>query len=443
MDLLTINDKPGVYPDSWYHHSANQHESYPQLQDDINADVCIIGGGYTGLSTALHLAKSGISCVLLEANRVGWGASGRNGGQVGSGFNKSQQWLEKQLGNAAATALWELSLESVRLVEQLVTDNKIDCDLRSNILYPTHSAKEFKEIISDTEHMQSHYSADQLEIVGPDEIANWVASDLYQGGVLNQYARHLHPLNYALGLAKAARDAGVQIYENSRVEKLRLPWLRSHASISGHRVETAAGAVVSQHVVLACNGYLNDLHSEVAKHVMPINNYIVATNPLPGSFPEKVLANNVAVADSRFVVNYFRLSHDNRLLFGGGETWSYRFPQDMRALVRKNLLQVFPQLEDCTLDFAWGGTLAITRERLPFAKRLGKGVWTAGGYSGHGVAMATLSGKLISQAINDDPSAFELLSSLPCSDFPGGEKSRPVLLKLGMAWYALRDKLDF
>ena len=191
MDLLTINDEPGVYPDSWYHHSANPHESYPQLHDDINADVCIIGGGYTGLSTALHLAKSGVSCVLLEANRVGWGASGRNGGQVGSGFNKSQQWLEKQLGKKSASALWNLSLESIKLVEQLVVDHNIDCDLSPNILYPTHSSRELKEIISDTEHMRSHYGADQLEIIGPDEIGNWVASELYQGGVLNLSLIHI------------------------------------------------------------------------------------------------------------------------------------------------------------------------------------------------------------------------------------------------------------
>ena len=211
--------------------------------------------------------------------------------------------------------------------------------------------------------------------------------------------------------------------------------------MTGHRVETEHGSVNAEHMVFACNGYHNDLHEKIASHVMPINNYIVATKPLPDNFPENLIANNVAVADSRFVVNYFRRSQDNRLLFGGGETWSYRFPTDIYKLVRKNLRDVFPQLADTELEFAWGGTLAITRERLPYVRKLGTSLWAAGGYSGHGVALSTLTGKLISQAIQGNDDAFKLLSQMPCTPFPGNDRFRPALLKLGMAWYAMRDRI--
>lgn len=441
MDLLTINDQPGEYPDSWYHYSANAYPNRPVLTEDLEVDVCIVGGGYTGLSTALHLAQQGVRCVVLEANRMGWGASGRNGGQVGTGFNQSQQWLERELGQTAAQALWDLGLEATRLVESLVEAHAIDCDLQQHILYPTHSKAEFKEIIKDTEFLNNNYGADKLGIVSPDEIGNWLATKHYHGAVLNRYARHLHPLNYALGLAEAASDAGALLFENSRVIKTRLPYLRSHVSMTGHRVETEHGSVIAEHMVFACNGYHNELHPTIAKHVMPINNYIVATEPLPNGFPDNIVANGVAVADSRFVVNYYRISHDNRLLFGGGETWSYRFPDDIRKLVKRNLLGLFPQLSDTELEFAWGGTLAITRERLPFVRKLGTSLWTAGGYSGHGVALSTLTGKLISQAIQGNDDAFKLLSQLPASAFPGDDRLRPTLLKLGMAWYAMRDRI--
>ena len=441
MDLLTVNDTPGQYPQSWYAHTANHLPVHPTLNKDLSADVCIIGGGYTGLSTALHLAEAGVDCIVLEANRIGWGASGRNGGQVGIGFNKSQDWLEKELGVEAAKGLWQLGLDGAQLVEKLVTTHEIDCDLQSGILYPTHSKREFTEYVADNQRLQENYEAGQIKILDKSELANWLATDAYCGALLNNYARHLHPLNYALGLAQAAEAAGARLFENSRVEQTQLPWLRSHVSMSGNRVQTANGSVKANHIVFACNGYLNDLHPDISKQVMPINNYIVATEPLPEQFPEQLIANKVAVADSRFVVNYFRLSHDNRLLFGGGETWGYKFPDDPRALVSRSLLEIFPQLKDVSLDFAWGGTLAITRSRLPCLTQPGKRVWNASGYSGHGVALATLSGKLIADAIQGRKASFDLLASLPCDPFPGGTRLRPTLLKLGMLWYATRDRI--
>jgi len=443
MDLLTVNDTPGQYPESWYAHSAGDQLTLPTLNDDLSADVCIIGGGYTGLSTALHLAQAGIDCILLEANRVAWGASGRNGGQVGIGFNKSQDWLEKEVGIEAAKGLWQLGLDSAQLVEKLVTDHEIDCDLQAGILYPTHSKRELAELTASNKRLQANYEASQINVLSRSELSNWLATDAYCGALLNNYARHLHPLNYALGLARAAEAAGARLFENSRVVKTQLPYLRSHVSMSGNRVQTANGSVKANHIVFACNGYLNDLHPEIGKRVMPINNYIVATETLPRSFPEQLIANNVAVADSRFVVNYFRLSHDNRLLFGGGETWGYKFPDDPGKLVSRSLLEIFPQLKEVSLDFAWGGTLAITRSRLPCLSRPGKRVWNASGYSGHGVALATLSGKLIADAIKGQPASFDLLASLPCKPFPGNANLRPLLLKLGMLWFATRDHIGF
>ena len=236
MDLLTVNDTPGQYPQSWYAHTANHLPVHPTLNEDLSADVCIIGGGYTGLSTALHLAEAGVDCIVLEANRIGWGASGRNGGQVGIGFNKSQDWLEKELGVEAAKGLWQLGLDGAQLVEKLVTTHEIDCDLQSGILYPTHSKREFTEYVTDNQRLQENYEAGQIKILDKSELANWLATDAYCGALLNNYARHLHPLNYALGLAQAAEVAGARLFENSRVEQTQLPWLRSHVSMSGNCV---------------------------------------------------------------------------------------------------------------------------------------------------------------------------------------------------------------
>ena len=444
-DLLTVNDKPGEYPPSWYTATAEPATTKPSLEGEVQTAVCIIGAGYTGLSTALHLAKAGVDCVVLEANRVGWGASGRNGGQISCGFNQDQTDLHKRVGEDAARKLWDISVNASTLVQTLCDEIKqlhhIDCHYQPGIIYTSSSRQHFEEQKQYSEFLCKNYDCNDIEILDRQQLSSVLASDSYQGGVINHSAAHLHPLNYARGLAAIAEKSGVRIFENSRVTNMNIPFAKSHSAMGGKRIQTDQGHVIAQHIVLACNGYLNDLNPTIASRVMPINNYIVATEPLPETFPDSLIANQHAVCDDRFVVNYFRMSHDRRLLFGGGETWGYAFPSNIENIVRKPMLSVFPQLASTRIDYAWGGTLAITRNRLPCFTEISKRFWSASGYSGHGVALASMAGHIISGAIAGDRSEFDLMKTIPHQTFPGGDRARPVLLKLAMAWYATRDRL--
>jgi gamma-glutamylputrescine oxidase len=430
MDLLTANDRPGAYPPSWYAASLPPPPPRPTLHGEVEADVCVVGGGYTGLSAALHLAEAGFTVALLEAQRLGWGASGRNGGQVGVGQRQDQGWLEKTVGPTRARALWDLGLEALGLVKTLVARHGIACDLRPGIIYAAHKPAYVREHHAYAEKLARDYGYDAVAPLDRAETAAALGTQAFHGGILYREAAHLHPLAYALGLARAAEAAGVRLFERSRVTRR-----------TGTRVETAAGAVRARHVVLACNGYGGALEPAVAARVMPINNFIVATEPLGEAAARALIPEGVAAADSRFVVNYWRLTPDHRLLFGGGESYGYRFPADIAALVRPRLGAIYPHLRDAPLSHAWGGTLAITTNRMPAFQRLEAGVYSAAGYSGHGVAMATLAGKLMAEAVRGAAERFDLFESLPQPRFPGGAALRWPLLVLAMSWYGLRDRL--
>ena len=432
-DLLTANDHRGAYPPSWYAATAHALPPLPPLAGDTTADVCIVGGGYTGLSAALHLAEAGLDVVLLEANRVGWGASGRNGGQVGSGQRRDQAWLEKAVGRERARALWNMGEEAKPLVRNLVARHAIACDLRPGILHAAHKAAYVADYAAEAEHLARDYGYAEIEPLDRAGLAAILGSPAYHGGALDRGGAHLHPLNFALGLARAATAAGARLHESSRV--------LSVTAGTAPEARTAAGTVRARFLLLAANGYLGDLAPQVAARVMPINNFIVATEPLGEARAAELIRNDAAVADSRFVVNYFRLSADRRLLFGGGETYGWRFPADIAGLVRPRMLQVFPQLADTRIDHAWGGTLAITVNRMPALQRLAPTVLSAAGYSGHGVALATLAGKLMAETVAGTAGRFDLLANLPQPDFPGGTRLRWPLLVLAMTWFALRDRL--
>ena len=432
MDLLYANDKPGQYPKSWYAATAESLPACPPLDGEIRADVCIVGAGYTGLSAALHLAEAGRKVVVLEAQRIGFGASGRNGGQLGSGQRVDQIKLEKMVGKDKAKVLWQLGEESKDLVKGLIAKHGIDCHLKPGVAWTASSEADVKDLHQYAEHLQKAYGYDQIEALDSAEAAALCPSPDYKGAVLDMGAAHLHPLALVFGLAKAAKKAGVTIHEMSRVEALE--------NGTQARVRTTRGSVLADHVVLGCNGYLSGFAPGVTARVMPINNFVVATEPL-GARTREVLTRDVAVADSRFVVNYFRLSHDGRLLFGGGESYGYSFPKDIAATVRKPMSVVFPHLRDVRIDYAWGGTLGITMKRFPYLARLAPNVLTASGYSGHGVGTATHAGQLMAQAIIGQSDGFDVMSSVPTPAFPGGGALRTPLLILAMTWYALRDRL--
>jgi gamma-glutamylputrescine oxidase len=421
------------YPDSYYHATQNPVPELGPLEGSCRTDVCIIGGVYTGLSSALHLAKRGYKVVLLEARKVGWGASGRNGGHLGSGQRKDQIALEKMLGSSHAHQLWELAQEAKAVSRSLIAEYGIDCDLKSGAAHPNHKPGYAAETRAFVEHLRNHYGYDQIEYLETDEMAAIVGSNNYHGGSMDHGAGHLHPLNYVLGLAHAAKQNGAILHESTVVE--------GYQEGSTIKVTTNRGIVEADSIVLACNGYLGKLDRRLSGKIMPINNFMVATEPLDEERVNEINPKDIAISDSRFVINYYRLSADKRLLFGGGENYSQNFPQDIESFVRKPMLEVYPQLADTRIDYAWGGTLAVTLNRMPHFGRLGKhNTYFAQGYSGHGVALSTLAGKLIADAIAGESEKFDLFGKLPTRPFPGGDLLRWPGLVLGMSYYALRDR---
>ncbi len=432
MNLLHANDRAGEYPASWYAATADTLPRFAPLRGNARADVVVVGAGYTGLSAALHLAEAGMDVALIEAQRAGFGASGRNGGQLGSGQRMDQEGLERLMGVSDAAKLWDLAEDAKALVKSLITKHKIECYLQPGVAHATMSAREMAHEHAYADHLAERYGYTQIDKLDRNAMQALCPSPAYHGGVLDMGAAHLHPLRYALGLARAAKAAGVRIYEQSEVSGID----------DGARatVHTSGGQISADHVILACNGYLGGLNGRVAKRVMPINNFIAATRPL-GDEAARVLTRDVAVADMKFVVNYFRLSHDKRLLFGGGESYGYRFPSDLEALVRRPMAEIFPHLQDVEIDYAWGGTLAITIKRMPYLVRLAPNMLSASGYSGHGVGSATHAGKLMADAVLGEANGFDTMARVPATPFPGGAALRTPLLILAMTWYSMRDRL--
>jgi gamma-glutamylputrescine oxidase len=431
VNLLDANDVAGAYPDSWYAATTDALPPCPELTGEVRADVCVIGAGFTGLSAALHLAQAGRDVVLIDAQRVGFGASGRNGGQLGSGQRVEQPYLEKMQGNDDALKLWQLGQDAKTLVKDLIKQHDIDCHLRPGVAWSASSKGDVDDLHRYADHMDQNYGYN-IEKLDAGAMHDLCPSPDYKGGIIDMGAAHLHPLRLVVGLAKAAQTAGVRIYEGTRAQSIQ----NGPPSI----ITTQQGRITADHVIVAANGYLGDLVPKVAARVMPINNFIAATEPL-GEDAKRVLTQDVAVADSRFVVNYFRLSHDGRLLFGGGESYGYKFPNDITAKVRKPMIEIFPHLKDVRIDYAWGGTLAITMKRLPYLTRIAPNILSASGYSGHGVGTAIHAGQLMAMAVQGQSDGFDTMTRIPTHPFPGGASMRTPLLALAMTWYSLRDRL--
>ncbi|MDZ4692208.1 FAD-binding oxidoreductase [Terricaulis sp.] len=416
---------------SYYVATANPFASAPKLEGEVTADVVVIGGGYTGLHAALNAVERGYSVVLLEAGRIGWGASGRNGGQIIPGWRKGASELIARYGRAQAKALFELALSARALTLDRIAKHNIQCDLHVN----GHITLAAKSRDLDWMRAESDALADAMDyphaaVITADEARAKVSAAGFHGALLDECGGQLHPLNYALGLADAARAAGVALYEHSRVTRLE-----TNEGVVAH---TGGGVVRARYGVLACDALLEGLEPRIAGRIMPVANYIVATAPLPK--PEEFIADHLAVSDSRFVVNYFRMSEDGRLLFGGGERYSPDPPADIAQFVRGHMAEVFPQLRDVAIDYAWGGLVSITMSRLPHIGRLGD-LFFAHGYSGQGVLLPALAGKVLVEAMGGTAERFDVLTGLAPPEFPGGAALRSPLYVLGMLWYALRDRL--
>lgn len=432
MNPLYRNDTPGQFPKSWYAASTALPPERPPLYGETHADVCIVGAGFTGLSAAWYLAQKGMDVVVLDAHRPGFGASGRNGGQVGSGYNAEQSDLEKRYGREMARDLWVLAEEAKADIRDTCTTHIPDARYTSGVAHGCYSAQEAREYAEDAAHLAAKYGYDQITSMDADAFRDLVKSPRYQGGILDHGAGHIHPLRYALGLAGLAESAGARLYDRSEV----------HDIVEGDPVllRTNRGCVRAKHVILAGNGYLPNLTRTVAAKVMPINSFICATEPL-GDRAAQILASDIAVADSKFVVNYYRMSEDNRFLFGGRESYGIGFPKDISTALIARMTHLFPQLKDVRIDYVWGGTLGITMTRLPAIQRVAPNILSGAGFSGHGVALSGLAGKVMAEVVAGQAGRFDTLAALKVPNFPGGPTMRAPLLTLAMSWYALRDRL--
>ena len=420
------------HTNSYYAATANDDVRHPVLEGDIQADVCVVGAGFTGLSSALHLAEKGYDVVLVEGERVGWGASGRNGGQICTAYNKSMDKIEKLVGRDGAQVMWDVELESKQLIRDRVEKHKIDCDLAWGYLHVTTKPSHMSWV-NETREEWSRYGYTDTAVYDKTELKDHLQSDQYHGALWEGNAGHLHPLNYALGLGRAAKEAGVRIFEDSRVVKIDKG--------SKPKVTTDKGSVRADFLVVAGNAYLGNLVPHLYRRVMPVGSFILATEPLSEERAKALIPNNDAVCSSDFIVDYYRLSKDRRMLFGGRAHYSGREPADLFAAMRPRMLHVFPQLADARLDYCWGGNLAITLDRLPHVGSMDGNIFFAHGYSGHGVASSGICGKLIADAIAGTAEQFDVMAKIRHQPFPGGPIRMPMLA-LGMMYFRLKDYLS-
>ncbi|WP_328702964.1 NAD(P)/FAD-dependent oxidoreductase [Arenibaculum pallidiluteum] len=417
---------------SWYSATATPVPDRPALEGPVECDVCVIGAGYTGLSAALHLAERGYSVVLLEAQRVGWGASGRNGGQIVTGFNPSIGTLARLVGREDAHRLWEMSEEAKALIAERVARHAIDCDLRWGYLFAATKQRHERDLAAIEREWREDLGYAKARRVGADEVRGLVASERYLGGLLDEGSGQLHPLNYALGLARAAEAVGVRIFEGSPVTEIeRGP---RPAAI------TPGGRVTARYLAIAANARADSVLPELGARIMPVSTYILTTEPLGEARARALIPSGLAVADVNFVLNYYRLTSDHRMLFGGGVSYSGRDMPGLDSALRRTMLRYFPQLADARTEFFWGGHVAITMNRTPQFGRVDPNILFAQGYSGHGVALAGLGGKLIAEAVAGTAERFDVFARIPHARFPGGHLRTPLLVA-AMAWYRLRDLL--
>jgi gamma-glutamylputrescine oxidase len=417
---------------SYYSATATPAPSYPALAGEVDFDVCVVGAGYTGLSAALELAEAGYKVAVVESETVGYGASGRNGGQICTGFSSGQGKIEHQLGKADAAKCFALAEESKTLLRQRVARYAIDCDLSWGYLHVVPKAHQVDGLKAWKAELDDLGCAG-TSILGKAELEERLGSRAYHGALRESGAGHLHPLNYCLGLARAAVAAGATIFEKSRVLSVDT----GPAPV----VHTANGAVRARFVVIGGNAYLGRTVPKLSSHVMPVASYIIATEPLGENRARALIRDNEAVANTNFIVDYYRRTKDHRMLFGGRASYSTLEPPNLGSYMRPRMLAVYPQLRDVKIDYAWGGYIAITANRIPDCGRLSPTVYYAHGYSGQGVALAGLYGKLMAEAIRGQAERFDLLGRIRHMAFPGGPLRTPMLVA-AMMYFRIRDALS-
>lgn len=423
----------GSHTASYYAASANPAPERPELTGDQQIDVCVVGAGYSGLSTGLFLAEKGYKVAIIEGARVGWGASGRNGGQIVNGLNASLQTIQKRYGQDTATFVAGLVQEGGEIIRERVSTYNIQCDLKDKNIFTGLTSAHMREL-EERMALWASYGLKNQEMLDKDQLRKHVNSDLYAGGMIDHTGGHMHPLNLALGEAAAIEQNGGIIYEMSPVIDVD-----HHAARPV--VKTAKGTMTCKTLVLCGNAYLGHVVPTLTPRVMPVSTQIMATEPLGEQRALDLIPTDVCIEDIRYILDYYRLSGDKRLLFGGGTVYGGADPSDIKAKLQRNMDKVFPQLKGVKIDYAWSGNFALSFSRVPQMGRIGENTYFAHGYSGHGVTGSHTFGRILAEAIHGDMTRFDVFSQVPWYPFPGGRVFRVPYSVMGSWWYGLRDKL--
>jgi gamma-glutamylputrescine oxidase len=421
-----------AYPQSYYAASANNAPQRPALQGEVETDVCIIGAGYTGLSTALFLLENGFRVSIVEAAKVGFGASGRNGGQIVNSYSRDIDVIERTVGPKQAQLLGQMAFEGGRIIRERIAKYDIQCDLKDGGVFAALTGKQMGHLESQKK-LWERYGHTQLELMDAKRIREVVATDNYVGGMLDMSGGHIHPLNLALGEAAAVESLGGVIYEQS-------PAIRIDRG-ANPVVHTPEGRIKAKFVVVAGNAYLGNLVPELASKSMPCGTQVITTEPLSDEVAASLLPQDYCVEDCNYLLDYYRLTGDKRLIYGGGVVYGARDPANIEAIIRPKMLKTFPQLKDVKIDFAWTGNFLLTLSRLPQVGRIGDNIYYSQGCSGHGVTYTHLAGKVLAEALRGQAERFDAFAGLPHYPFPGGRLFQVPFSAIGAWYYTLRDRL--
>ncbi|MDP8099909.1 NAD(P)/FAD-dependent oxidoreductase [Pasteurella atlantica] len=418
---------------TYYSDTANIQFKFTHLSQNQTADVCIIGAGFTGLSTALELAEQGKSVIVLDGARVGFGASGRSGGQAINGFEEGVESYIRELGLEKTRKIWDMSLEALDIIQERIKKYNIQCDWQQGYATLALNERRMEELELSRKIVRDIFDYKYSQIWNKQQLQQHLNSDIYHGALYDSLSGHLHPLNYCLGLAKACQDLGVQIYEHS-------PVIALDVTTSKITVKTDKATVIAQDVVLATNAYISGLsdkiHFGIANKILPVESFIIATEPLEQKVADNIINNGMSVCDSNYLLNYYRLSADNRLLFGSDSSNN----TDMIVKMRKNMLNVFPHLESVKIDYGWGGPIDMTLNSAPHFGRIQPNLYFAQGFSGHGVALTGLAGRIISEAICGNDERLAIFEQLNVPSLWGGKLVKKAALYVGMRYYRFLDK---
>lgn len=417
---------------SYYAASANPSPARPALQGSSETDVCVIGAGFTGISAALHLAEQGFRVTVLEAVQVGFGASGRNGGQIVNSYSRDIDVIERTLGADQARLLGDMAFEGGRIIRERVACYGIDCDLKDGGVFAALNGNHMKHLEAQKK-LWERYGNTQLELLDERRIREVVNTDIYTGGMLDMSGGHIHPLNLVLGEAAAFESLGGIIHEHSPVTRIDQG--------SSPVVHTAEGQVKARYVIVAGNAYLGNLLPQLAAKSMPCGTQVITTEPLSEELASSLLPQDYCVEDCAYLLDYYRLSGDRRMIFGGGVVYGARDPSNIEALIRPNLIKTFPQLKDVKIDYAWTGNFLLTLSRLPQVGRIGDNIYYSQGCSGHGVTFTHVAGRVLAEVLRGQAERFDAFAALPHYPFPGGRLLRVPFTAMGAWYYQMRDKL--